>query len=204
MTEGSGVSVRQLLPDRLGELEGAVKEQLENDGALSGARLAWGFLGSKATEVLGQALDLDVFDLLARGWGKARELEEYTDPALYPPDKDYIVFLGEHDLPPLSLHPELQFMIGRVPGPRLRFTLLLSAHLRSIALSIRGGYITAVGAGEAFVSAELKYGEAKLHEPLQSRHVTVGGKGFQFKPPGFAISRHAMVSPVKKSTGAAS
>jgi hypothetical protein len=204
VTEEGGVSLRQLLPERLGNLEDAVKEQLEKESSSSGARLAWNFLGLKGAEVLGQALDIDVFDVLARGWCKARELEKYTDRAKYPPDKDYVVFLGEHDLPPLSLHPELQFMIGRLPGPRLRFTLELSAHLRSIALSIRGGHITGIGAGEAFVSAQLKYGDVRLHEPLKSRHVTVGGQGFNFKPPGLAISRRAMAPSTQEDAGTTS
>jgi hypothetical protein len=71
--------------------------------------------------------------------------------------------------------------------PPLRFTLELTAQFKAVALAIKAGHIGAVGAGECFVSAQLKYGEVNLHPALDSRHVKLPGE-FRFAAPGLAIA----------------
>ena len=48
----------------------------------------------KALEQLQGALDMDVFEVLARGWCFARELKKFKNPEEDPPDKIVIVHLG--------------------------------------------------------------------------------------------------------------
>src|SRR6185312_7033020 len=45
-------------------------------GLRSGRTLAWGFVGSEATDALRNVLDCDVFELVAQGWCVAKELQE--------------------------------------------------------------------------------------------------------------------------------
>ena len=185
MADNSGCKVRDLLPDELDGMETEVRQALEKDAGAGGAKLAWSFIGSQATDAIADTLDFDVFELLARGWCAARELHEYTNPARHPRGEHSVVQLGEHKFT-TSVHPVLKCSLDAVALPTLRFTLEFTATVEAVALDIVNGHITAAGAGECYVSAQLKYGEVKLHKPLASRHVKLPGR-LTFKRPGFPI-----------------
>ena len=184
MSEHNEYALRDFLPQRFDGMEQALRE-----GMAKQPSLAWGFVGEEAAKAILSTLDLDVFEILARGWSKARELYKYTDPATYPPGESWIVHLGDHETPTFAVHPILQvaYAAGAL-GPRLRFTLELSAHFRSVALLLRDGHITAVGAGDGAVRAQLKYGSVALHKQLESKAVNLG-RPIRFSEPGIRIAR---------------
>lgn len=186
MSDVSGVRLRELLPGTFEGLNDTVRDVLQNAPPLGGARLAWGFVAEKAGEEIHRVLDLDVFEVLARGWCRARELRKYRNQSETQPDTTVIVHLGEHETPPVPVHPELQVMFGRVPGPELVFTMEVTAKFQSVALSIRNGRITSIGAGEGRIAAQLKYGNVKLHEALKSTTVKLEA-AIRFKEPGLEI-----------------
>lgn len=189
MTERSDYALRQFLPDRFDGMEQALKEGMGGE-----ASLAWEFVGEKAAEAIRSALDIDVFEIFAHVWSKAREIYKYRDPATYPPGETWIVHLGDHQTPVVPVHPVLQVGYAGAPGPRLRFTLELSAHFRSIALALRDGHITAIGAGDGAVRAELKYGKVALHKVLESQPVKLG-RPIHFSEPGIPIAREGASVP---------
>jgi hypothetical protein len=188
MTETYGCSVRELLPDDFNRMDEVIKDGLNlasGEAPTTLPRVAMEVVESKAVEAVRDALDVDIFELLARAWGKARELHEFTDREKYPPEKTYTAFLGEHDLS-TEVHPVLILTIGRLEGPRVRLTVELTAHFRLAELSIREGHIIAVGAGDGSVGAQLKYKDVPLHKELKSTPVKLS-KALRLQPPGLAI-----------------
>ena len=189
MSEQYGCKVSDLLPETFDHLDEVIKEGLDGDseGARpSIPRFAWKILQSKASQAVRDVLDGDVFELLARAWCVARELHDFTDGRKYPPGKDSTVFLGNHQVS-TEVHPVLVVTVGSLEGARLRFTLTLTAHFRSAALTIRDGHITAIDAGDCSVGAQLKYKDTKLHKELESREVKLPGR-LRLQPPGLAIA----------------
>ena len=189
MSEQYGCKVSDLLPDKFDHLDQVVKEGLDGDSEEarpSIPRFAWQIIQSKATQAVRDVLDGDVFELLARAWCVARELHEFTDRRKYPLGKDSTVFLGNHQVS-TEVHPVLVVTVGSLEGARLRFTLTLTAHFRSAALTIRDGHITAIDAGDCSVGAQLKYKDTKLHKELESREVKLPGR-LRLQPPGLAIA----------------
>ena len=115
------------------------------------------------------ALDVDVFEILAGAWAKARELHEYSTAAgKHPAGETSTVFLGEHELA-AELHPTVELTFAAVSHVSLKFTLHLAARLRAAQLTIRNGHIIEIGRCDGSVSAQLKYGETPLHDELKSK-----------------------------------
>lgn len=189
MNEHSEFALRRFLPERFDGLEQALKEGIGEQSSW-----AWNLLGGEAAEKLLSALDLDVFEIFARGWGKMRELAKYADRANYPPEESWVVHLGDHQTPVWHLHPVLQVIYADLPGPQLRFTLELSAHVRSVALTLCDGYITKAGAGDFSVRAQLKYGETALHKTAESKALKLG-RPIEFKKPGIRIAPKERAAP---------
>lgn len=186
MNPTSSVKLKDLLPTELPGMRDAVEQELRREPVAGGGKLAWEFIGSEATDAVREALDCDLFEILAQAWCKVRALHEYTDETRHPRDEKSVVHLGEHEFP-TTIPIVLTAMIGPIPGPTLRFALELIAHFNSAALSIRGGHIIAIAAGDCLVSAQLKYGKVDLHDAAQSRKVTLPGR-IRFDAPGLAIT----------------
>jgi hypothetical protein len=65
MTESSGCQVRELLPTSFSPMDDLVKQALCKNPKIGPLTLAWGFVGSEATDALRNVLDCDVFELVA-------------------------------------------------------------------------------------------------------------------------------------------
>lgn len=129
----------------------------ETDASLSG------FVAAKAAERLNEALDTDLFEVLAEAWLKFKEVLDCADPARHPPGEDAIVTLREVEVS--SSHtPLLHLSVGGVPLPDLRFTLELTARFKSLQLVIRDARIRALRPGLMSAHAKLRYGSFKLGE----------------------------------------
>jgi hypothetical protein len=188
VTEESGIAVRDLLPAEIGRIEHTMQSELAKEsksGSTSLPAFAWRIAGTEATTAMKEALDGDVFSLLARGWSVARELAQYRDQTKYPPGQKTIVYLGEHSLN-TEVHPVLTLFVGPMQCKALRFTLELKATFRSAALLIQDAHITGLAAGDCFASAQLKYNDIALHDELTSKHLVLPGR-LQFKSPGISI-----------------
>jgi len=185
MSEASGYRVRELLPAEIQGLPGVLRNELQQAHPSGPLGLAWNFLGTTAAGKIAEALDLDLFEVLAQGWSVARELKEYTDPVKHPPGRRSVVYLGKHKFK-TSVHPTLEISVDGLAKRELRFTLELTATFRSIALGIENGRILDAAAGDGDVSAQMKYGAAPLHTAVTSTPLKLPGR-VTFKAPGLAI-----------------
>jgi hypothetical protein len=181
MDEPRRPTVGDLLPERFEGLEDRVKERLCEDPGVGSDKLAWDLIGSEVEGALRSVLDCDLIETLAKAWTTARALQDYADPARHPPGEAAVVHLGEREVE-RELHPVVAVTIGQCECMELRFTLTLAAHFSGLALTIRAPHITGGIAGDLKVSAQLSYGEVKLHEALESRRIELPGR-FVFSVP---------------------
>jgi hypothetical protein len=180
MDEALRPTVGDLLPERLAGMADRAREQLSQDPEVGRSKLAWDLIGSEIEGALRSVLDCDLIETLAKAWTTARALQEYADPDKHPPGETSIVHLGEREFE-RELHPVVSVGIAGCPPMELRFTLCLTARFSGLALSVRAPCITGGTAGDAKVSAQLKYGEVPLHKPQESRKVELPGR-FVFSP----------------------
>lgn len=180
----SGVTVTGLLPDTFKGMESTVKNELAKDSATTVASKLWGLVGSAATDAIRNRLNFDVVELLGCGWVVARELHEYKDRQRHPPNETSIVYLGQHKMK-TDVHPVVVITVGPIRH-EIPFTLELTAQINSVALIIRDAHITGAGTGDCLVKAQLKLGDAELHDPIQSKKVPLPGR-YDFQAPGLRI-----------------
>ena len=169
------ISVSDLLPDTLRNIDTALQRERVVNPELASAKLpdvAMAVVGDKATEAIRAALDCDPLALLARAWGAARELHEFTDETKHPPGEISAMFLGEHALTS-EVHPVVGVVVGTFCRFQLRFTLELDATIRMAELTIRNKHVTEIGKCDCEVSAVLKYADIPLHDPLKSKHIAL-------------------------------
>jgi hypothetical protein len=166
-------------------MDATLRSELKRQGADDLPGFAWKIISSNAHEQIHEALNVDAFGLLARGWSMARELEKYADPKLHPPDERSDVFLGEHTLTSTA-QPEIVVTVAGVRFRPITLTLELNANFRSAALTIQNGHIIALHAGDCWISAQLKFEDQDLHDPLESKRLQLPGE-VTFTPPGLCI-----------------
>lgn len=183
MTEPDQLEIRDLLPSTL-NVEQTMKDALSQDRGTGAAKLAWGVVGSQASDALKSVLDMNVLDVLGGAWSAVSQLHEYTDRSKHPEGERSVVYLGSHTFVK-TLYPQLTVTIEPLAPVKLRFALDLIADIQSIALAICNGYITSTGAGDGALSAQLKYGSLALNKPQQKKVHFPGS--FAFKAPGLPI-----------------
>ncbi|HET9651112.1 MAG TPA: hypothetical protein VFP36_02925 [Usitatibacter sp.] len=127
------------------------------------SRRLTGFVFSEAAEEVNKALaTVDVQDVFAHGWAKARALWSAAN-ASRGNAKPTVVALGEHDLK-YSCSPVVELKAGDEALPEIRLTFELSAHFRKVEVSLADGKVTAISPGSAAVVARLKHGATLLVE----------------------------------------
>jgi len=184
MTDPDIVLACNLLPPSFDHLDTTITSELKQQGAGAIPSYAAQLIGSEATDAIRDALHVNVFELLAQGWSIARELHEYTDPALHPPAERSVVFLGEHSLS-TTAYPVLTVRVGEVSYPAIRLNFELTGKFRAAAIVIQNGHITGIETGDCSVTAQLSCGDVPLHA-VKSRDITLPGR-IKFRVPGLAI-----------------
>lgn len=156
-------------------LEGA-REPAQAQLAQSGSRLArarWPMLRDAAADCMRIELDkLSPFDVLARAWGKAVELQELAEKTRAAPGSKETYPIASHSLS-ASIHPVVTLKLGPLTFPGLTFTVTLEGMVEAAILSITAGKIESVEALKLIPSAALSYGELVLNR-LKSDPVTLG------------------------------
>jgi hypothetical protein len=169
MADAFGVTVNELLPSHIDQLADSVDQHVKSEPHAL-ARLARGLVKSQADHQLRDVLKVDVFELIAKAWAGARAMHNYTDASAHPPDQTEIMHLGEHTVT-ATVHPVLQIIVAGIKLEPMRFSLILSAQLQAAALSIRNAAIIAASPGDASATAELRYRDVRLHDPLPLRTI---------------------------------
>ena len=192
MDDETGLLVRELLPERFENIEQTIKDGFSSSAEQTPTGLTsfvWQTVGRQATASVHELLNFDILELLARGWCLAQEIEEQSDQAKHQKRK-VTVTVGEHKFP-VELHPVLAITMGPYKARPLRFTLELAATVHAVALSIRAGHIVGIAAGDYEISAQLKYGNMKMHpKEIKSKRRQIS-REYKFKEPGILIGRRS-------------
>jgi hypothetical protein len=151
------------------EFSGAIVERAAAEKAKESPPMAQavptlsGFVAETGAKQLNEALDTDVFELLADAWLAFKQVRECADPVKHPPDQDTVVTLNDVEITS-SNSPLLHTTIAGVALPDLRFTLDLTAKFNALQLVVRHARIRALRPGTGSAIVKLKYGSAKLAE----------------------------------------
>lgn len=121
----------------------------------------------RAADELNQALDIDVFEMLERGWGMAPAVRRAVQLSVLAPGPPAIVRLDQHNITSTS-YPVLSINVAQSALPELKLTLELVASVQSATLAARDGQIELVALGEASVIARLKYKSVLVKEHATS------------------------------------
>ncbi|HUE79675.1 MAG TPA: hypothetical protein VMN38_08595 [Sphingomicrobium sp.] len=184
-----GLKLSELLPDRLDRLGEETRKELCEDENVSGMRLAWGYIASQLDGAIREALDFDIFELLAKGWAAGKLLVEYADPAKHPPGQREVLKVGEYSFD-RDLHPTVDVTLASQRCAELKFTLTLTGHFSGLHLTIMNGHILSCGSGDAWASAQLSYKGVPLHAEKETKKAALPGH-FNFTAPGIPIPKMA-------------
>jgi len=108
--------------------------------------IEWGPVASEIEAKIAEVLDVDILGILLGGWKKYRQLQQYRDPAKYPPEETILLTLTEHSISS-SHHPKIEILAEQVLVASLEFTITLALTLEGIVLKVRGGKIREICAG---------------------------------------------------------
>jgi hypothetical protein len=180
-----GVKLSDLLPARLDAVGKRARQQLCENQDIGAMKLAWDYIGSQLTGALGQALDCDLMEVLAKGWSGADALARFSDAASHPAGERSVVELGAHEFS-RKMKPVIAVTIGSCPCVEIDFEFAVSARFGGVQLTIVDGHITGGQAGEAWASAQLSCQGVPLHDAADTRKLPIPGS-FEFKAPGVPI-----------------
>jgi hypothetical protein len=169
MADSYGCPVRDLLPTRFRDLDDVARREIKNNPDLAGAglgKIVIGIIGEKTTDAVRNSLDADALSLLAGGWAKAQELQEYADVTKHRGGEQSTLAFAGHRLSYLA-YPTAEVTVGALGKLKLRFTLELAANFRLAEITVRNGRIVEIGKSVCTLSAQLKYRDFPLHKPRQ-------------------------------------
>jgi hypothetical protein len=188
-----GLKLSALLPNRLDEVGARARQKLCENKDVGAMTLAWDYIGSELNGALGQALDCDLMEELAKGWANADLLASFADPAKHAASDRSVVEFAAHEIK-RELKPVIAVTIGSCPCVEIEFGFAVSAHFSGVQLTITDRHITGGRAGEAWASAQLSCQGTPLHDAAETRKFPIPGT-FQFKPPGVPLLPAASRSP---------
>lgn len=178
-----GPRLKDLLPGRLDKVGERARAKLIENESVGAMNLAWDYIGSQLNESLGQALDRDLMEVLAKGWASADLLAEFAGGRAV--GERSVVELGAHELS-RELKPVVAVTIGSCPCIEIEFGFAVSANFGGVQLSIVDGHITGVRTGEAWASAQLSCEGVPLHDSAETPKLPIPA-AFEFDAPGVPI-----------------
>jgi hypothetical protein len=122
-----------------------------------------GATAERAAEELNQALDVDLFEVLAHGWARVPTVRTAVQLSALPQGPSTLVNLDRHSITSTS-RVVLDTSVAQSALPPLALTLEIVASVQSATLGAREGRIELVALGEASVVARLKYNGVLVKE----------------------------------------
>ncbi len=142
---------------------GLAEHGRQSEAAAQAAPSFTGFVAEAAAKRLNETLNVDVFEMLAEGWLKFKQVRDCADPGKHGPDDTSVVPLRAVEISS-SNTVLLHAHVTAVKLPELRFTLELVAKFAAVDLVIRAARIRALRPGACSALVRLKYGAVKLAE----------------------------------------
>lgn len=184
MTHDAGNNrIRDLLPDRYDHLDDAMRHRVEQAPEFARQRFPsflWETIGTKVTDAVSGALDLNVFGVFARAWCKGAEIRRYAKESKDKPGAPITLCLGEHKAA-ATLQPTVNITILPFGTHQVPFELALVAEFDSAELTLLDGAIVSIGAGVCRVTAQMKLGGQPLHDAKKSPKLRLG-HSYELKP----------------------
>jgi hypothetical protein len=174
----SALTIRDFLLARTEDTRQAIEKSdagvrlKEAVGKLPG--IEWGPVAKEIEAKIGEVLDVDIIGVLLGGWKKYRQLQQYRDPAKYPPEETILLSLMEHSIAS-SHHPKIEILAEQVLLGRLEFTITLALKLEGIVLKVRGGKIREICSGRCRGKGTLECAGVALLEK-ETEHFELPGR----------------------------
>ncbi len=134
----------------------------------------WPNVSRAVTRSLGQALHVNIVDVLVSGWKTYAGLLEYTDRAKHPPGEIAQVAL-EHRTITSSHEPHVDVLVGSRRVAEIHFAVELELEIASVILTIQDAKITEIAIGKCVGRGTLKCAGAVLVE-RSTREVELPGR----------------------------
>lgn len=140
-----------------GDVERALIEQAKDEPKVARAqeRLR-GSSAQRAADELNRKLDIDVFDMLSRGWASVPSVRSALQLSAMMPGPPTIVRLKQHNVTSTSTL-VLESYWGGTALPPLQLALQLIAGVDGAALAVRNGRFELLALDKASLSARLTY-----------------------------------------------
>ena len=117
--------------------------------------LRWATVGSAVQERLTELLDINLIEVMLRGWQKYALVRKYTGSNAAATDETLLIPLSEHTI--RSVHnPRIEILRGGKELARITFPVVLELSLDGFALKIRRRRIEEIQTGKLVVSGALK------------------------------------------------
>lgn len=137
-------------------------------------------------------LELRLREIAIGAWNKRTEIRKYTDPKLYPPDREYRVRLKEHTVT-WTYRPFIEITAAGLTK-RMPLTATAKFTFSGPVVLIRGGRYRAVEFGEVKASGVLKLDDLLLREQVGQAHRIKGQ--LTFGPEGIPIGKSVEAAAV--------
>lgn len=139
------------------DLERALAEQCKDEPAVARVfeRLR-GTAAERAAEELNRALDVDVFDLLARAWIQLPAVHRAVQFSALTREPSTLVNVDGHRIASTS-RVVLDTSVAANALPPLELTLAIVADVRDVTIAARDGRIDLIALGQTSVLARLEY-----------------------------------------------
>ena len=125
--------------------------------------LRWETVGLSIKERLTELLDINLVEVMLRGWQKYALVRKYTGVDAAPTDETLLIPLSEHSI--RSVHkPHIEILRGGRELARITFPVVLELSLDGFALKIRNRNIEEIQTGRLMVSGALKCEDVTIIE----------------------------------------
>ena len=125
-------------------------------------------------EQVSSLLDIEVPTLIASVWSKAKQLQEYRDPARHPPEESASVAMAEHTIQS-RYHPSIELVINGISVDSLDIDVTVELAIDALVLEIQNARIMAIRPGGCTVSGQIVCRERAIAE-METSSVELPGR----------------------------
>ncbi len=137
--------------------------ELRNSISKKEPMMEWNSVLSQVLKKCPKLLELRFKDILAGGWRKYQQLEQYFDQGKTNPEVSFSVPLINHSIVS-EHHPKIEIRFNEIQLGHIDFSIVLKLELSGIILNIKGGEIEDVKAGSCTCKGSLSCEELVLLE----------------------------------------